>query len=95
MTICPMTSIGDSKWFLAEHPDSGAVISGTGGLRKIRWSATGRGKRGGMRVIYYWRSAKNRLYPLTLYGKNVKDDLTSSERRAWKCVLEEIENGST
>ena len=48
-----------------------------------------------MRVIYYWRPAKNRVYLLTLYGKNVKDDLTSSERRAWRRVLEVIENGST
>ena len=77
-----MTSIGDSKWLLAEHPDSGAVISGTGGLRKLRWSTKGRGKRGGVRVIYYWRTTKNRIYLLTLYGKNVKDDLTLSERKA-------------
>ena len=82
------------QWFLADHPDSGAVISGTGGLRKLRWSTEGRGKRGGVRVIYYWRPAKNRVYLLTLYGKNVKDDLTSSERRAWRRVLEEIENES-
>ena len=83
------------QWILAEHPDSDAVIGGTDGLRKIRWSATGRGKRGGVRVIYCWRPAKNRVYLLTLYGKNVKDDLTSSERRAWRRVLEVIENGST
>ncbi len=83
------------QWHLAEHPDSGAVVSGTGGLRKLRWSAGSRGKRGGVRVIYYWRPVKNRLYLLTLYGKSVKDDLTSSERRAWRRGLEEIENDST
>ena len=83
------------QWFLAEYPDSGAVIRGTGGLRKLRWSTGGRGKRGGVRVIYYWRTAKNRVYLLTLYGKNVKDDLTASEGRAWRRVLEEIENDST
>ena len=70
------------QWLLAEHPDSGAIISGTGELRKLRWRTTGRGKRGGIRVIYYWRTTKNRIYLLTLYGKNVKDDLTSSERKA-------------
>ena len=90
-----MTSIGDFNGFSAEHPDSGAVISGTGGLRKLRWSTRGRGKRGGVRVICYWRPTENRLYLLTLYGENVKDDLTSSERRAWRRVLEEIENDST
>ena len=52
----------------------------------------GRGKRGGVRVIYYWRTKKDRIYLLTLYGKNVKDDLTPAERRAWKRVVEEIEN---
>ena len=44
-------------------------------------------------MIYYWRTAKNRIYLPTLYGKNVKDDLTPTERRAWKRVVEEIENG--
>ena len=81
------------QWFLIENPDSGAVVSGTGGIRKIRWSMAGRGKRGGIRVIYYWHPAKNRIYLLTLYGKSVKDDLTPAERKAWKRVVEEIENG--
>ena len=80
------------QWFLAERPNAGAVISGTGGIRKVRWSMAGRGKRGGVRVIYYWRTANNRIYLLTLYGKNVKDDLTPAERRVWKRVVEEIEN---
>ena len=83
------------QWLLAEHRDSGAVISGTGGLRKLRWSTRGRGRRGGVQVICYRRPAKNRPYLLTLYGKNVKDDLTSSERRTWRRVVEEIENDST
>lgn len=78
--------------FLVEHPDTGAVISGTGGIRKVRWSTTGRGKRGGIRVIYYWRPKESRIYLLTLYGKNVKDDLTYAERKAWKRVVEDIEN---
>ena len=46
-------------------------------------------------MISIWRAAKNRTCLLTLYGKNVKDDLTSGERKAWRRVLEEIENGST
>ncbi|MDD9981081.1 MAG: addiction module toxin RelE [Gammaproteobacteria bacterium] len=46
-------------------------------------------------MISMGRAAKNRIYLLTLYGKNIKDDLISSERKAWKRVLEEIENGST
>lgn len=57
----------------------------------MRWSAAGRGKRGGVRVIYLWRRAKDRLYLLTLYGKNVKDDLAAAERKAWRTIVEEIE----
>ena len=45
-------------------------------------------------MIFYWRTAKTRVYLLTLYGKIVKDDLTSSERKAWSRMLEEIENDS-
>jgi mRNA-degrading endonuclease RelE of RelBE toxin-antitoxin system len=51
---------------LAAHPNSGAVIKGTGGLRKLRWSVAGRGKRGGARIIYYWAVSDNTI--LMLYG---------------------------
>ena len=81
------------QWFLLENPHAGAVIGGTGGIRKVRWSMAGRGKRGGVRVIYYWRPEKSRIYLLTLYGKSVKDDLTLAERKVWKRVVVEIDNG--
>lgn len=78
---------------LAAHPDAGDIVRGTGGIRKLRWRSKGRGKRGGSRIIYYWLVAGDHVYLLTLYGKGVKDDLTSAERAAWRRVVEEIENG--
>ena len=79
--------------FLGEHPEAGNVIRGTGGLHKIRWAPTGRGKSGGVRVIYYWQVEGDRIYMLTIYGKNVKDNLTAAERSAWRKVVEAIKNG--
>lgn len=58
----------------------------------MRWGSRGRGKRGGIRVIHYWRVAENRLYLLTLYRKGVKDDLTRAELAAWRKIVEAIEN---
>lgn len=78
--------------FLSLHPGAGAVIRGSGGIRKIRWRSKGRGKRSGLRVIYYWLAAEDHIYLLTLYGKGVKDDLTPTERAMWRQVVEEIKN---
>ncbi len=60
---------------LAANPRLGVVIPGSGGVRKLRWSAAGRGKRGGLRVIYYVRSAEGVLWMLTLYPKNVRENI--------------------
>lgn len=63
------------------RPEQGALIRGSEGLRKIRWGAQGRGKRGGWRVIYYWGKARATCYMLYLYQKNEQGDLTASEIR--------------
>lgn len=55
---------------LAARPDSGQVIPGSGGVRTLRWGAEGRGKRGGIRIIYYLRSSENELWMPTVYAKN-------------------------
>lgn len=68
--------------FLMLNPEAGAVIPGTGGLRKVRFAdeRRGKGKRGGLRVIYYWWDAGVQFWLFTLYDKNEMVDLTKSQR---------------
>ncbi len=74
---------------LVNYPKSGAVIPGSGGLRKVRWTQTGRGKRGGIRVIYYWANIQDRLLMLLVYPKTEQDDLTSEQLKMLKRAIEE------
>ena len=67
--------------FLAENPLAGDEISGTGGVRKVRFAASGRGKRGGARIIYYYLDDTMPLYALLAYAKNDQSDMTPDERR--------------
>ena len=60
---------------LISDPESGDLIPESGGVRKIRWSIAGRGKRGGLRVIYYARVRQGIIWMLTLYPKNVTDNI--------------------
>jgi hypothetical protein len=62
------------------QPNAGDVIQGTGGLRKVRWAAQGRGKRGGSRVIYYHIVAHSQIRMILIYRKGIKDDLTPKEK---------------
>jgi hypothetical protein len=66
---------------LLAQPAIGDVIRGSGGVRKLRWMMPGRGKRGGMRVIYFLRLARGEIWLLTLYPKNVRDDIPASVLR--------------
>lgn len=66
--------------YLAEHPSSGDIMQGTGGIRKLRWSAHGKGKSGGVRVIYYYHNESIPLFLLTVFGKGEKANLSKSER---------------
>ena len=61
--------------YLATNPESGDVVKGSGGVRKLRWSAPGRGKRGGIRVIYYLQLKRGEIWLLTAYAKNVRDSI--------------------
>ena len=71
------------------HPEMGAVIPGSGGLRKVRWSIGGRGKRGGVRVIYYWAVVHDRILMLFMYAKNEQDDLTPERLKVLRRIIEE------
>ena len=66
--------------YLAVHPQAGDLLQGTGGIRKLRWSAQGKGKSGGVRVIYYFHNAQMPLFLLTLFGKGEKANISKSER---------------
>ncbi len=75
--------------FLSDHPDSGDVIPGSGGVRKLRWRAPGRGKRGGYRLIYFARLARGVIYMLTMYPKNVAENIPADVLRR---IRKEIED---
>jgi mRNA-degrading endonuclease RelE of RelBE toxin-antitoxin system len=73
--------------FLVERPGAGSIIRGSGGIRKLRWAGSGRGKRGGMRVGYYWWVAGERITLLMVYPKSERDDLTASQLRELRSQL--------
>lgn len=66
--------------YLALHPQAGEILQGTGGIRKLRWSAQGKGKSGGVRVIYYYHNGSVPLFLLTVFGKGEKANISKSER---------------
>ncbi len=75
------------RGYLAQHPDKGDVIPGTGGLRKLRWATTGKGKRGGARVIYYYFVTGASLFLMTCYKKSDREDLTADEKKQLRRIL--------
>lgn len=66
--------------YLAANPNVGIIMQGTGGIRKLRWAAQGKGKSGGVRIIYYYHNETIPLFLLTLFGKGEKANLSKSER---------------
>jgi hypothetical protein len=86
--------LGDDEYALLQqalisNPALGDVIPGSGGVRKMRWGAPGRGKRGGLRVIYFLRSRQGQIWMLTLYPKNVADSIPAHVLRQ---IKEEIDD---
>jgi hypothetical protein len=76
--------------FLAFNPEAGDVIPGTGGIRKVRWAVAGKGKRGGLRVIYYFHSELMPLFLLMAYAKSKKTDLRRAEQTALQKIAEAV-----
>jgi hypothetical protein len=88
--------LGDDEYrelqrLLANDPAAGDVMQGTGGFRKVRWADPRRrlGRRGGLRVIYFYFEHDRQIWLLTMYGKNEAADLSATERRALKAAVEE------
>lgn len=77
--------------YLCLHPESGDIAPGTGGLRKLRWGAQGKGKRGGARVIYVDFAFYEKIYLLSAYPKSVKIDLTETEKAEIRRLIKILE----
>ena len=73
---------------LVNRPGMGDIIQGTRGLRKVRWKQEGRGKSGGVRVIYYWMTKNEQIYMLYIYQKTKQEDLTSEQVKVLKSIVE-------
>lgn len=80
---------------LIANPRLGVVIPGTGGIRKLRWSASGRGKRGGARIIYFVAVPDEQILMLYVYTKNERDDLTEPQKKALRLIVEAEYGGRT
>jgi len=77
------------QWELLTHPELGVLIPGSGGLRKIRWKKQHGGKRGGYRIIYYWRNQQGEIWLLTIYTKNETENISAKVLRQ---IKEDFEN---
>jgi hypothetical protein len=77
------------QFTLSQNPEMGDVMPGTGGFRKLRWAdqRRGKGRRGGLRIIYYHFSSDQQIWLMTLYGKDEADDLTAVEKKALRTAI--------
>lgn len=76
--------------FLSQNPNAGMVIPGSGGLRKLRWSLRGSGKRGGVRVIYFNRLDRGEIWLLAIYAKGDQETITSDQLRGLRDALKDL-----
>ena len=101
--LTPFVAFRDEYWtdeelralqsFLLVSPEAGALIRGGAGLRKLRWSAQGRGKRGGARVIYYWHVPRYQIYLLYGYAKSKREDLTPQQVKVLAELMKGLKDG--
>ena len=75
---------------LTDNPESGALIRGTGGLRKIRLKSSSKGKRGGFRVCYFDFPEKEQLFFIVIYGKNEQENISEEDKAIFKKLIEKI-----
>lgn len=79
---------------LEQHPDAGAVIAGSGGIRKLRYKRPGMGKRGGLRIIYYFKDTQGLIILLTVYAKSEMEDLPKKSLKAMQLAVHEMMEGN-
>ena len=102
--LAPFVAFRDAYWtdddframqsHLLIQPDAGDVMQAGRGLRKLRWAAQGKGKRGGARVIYYWQDAENRIYLVYGYAKNEQENLTPTQvKQLAELMKEKVQHG--
>jgi len=87
--LIPDDDYRNLQFALLLRPEAGSIIPGSGGLRKVRWGSAGKGKRGGLRVIYYWNKAEECIYMLLVYGKSRQVDLTKEQLRTLRKFVKE------
>jgi hypothetical protein len=75
---------------LAEAPETGDLVKGGGGIRKVRHAVQGRGKSAGVRAIYYWIKNRHQIYMLVVYPKSKKDDLSDKETAILRELVKEL-----
>ncbi|MBT0587941.1 type II toxin-antitoxin system RelE/ParE family toxin [Alteromonas oceanisediminis] len=75
--------------YLLQHPESGNIVKGSGGVRKVRWAGEQQGKSGGVRVIYYWKKSESEMWMLTIYSKSEKATIPGHQL---KKIAEAINN---
>ncbi|MDX2143209.1 MAG: type II toxin-antitoxin system RelE/ParE family toxin [Rhodospirillaceae bacterium] len=76
--------------YIARNPEAGDIVQGTGGVRKIRWAAKGKGKRGGARVIYFFYNPNNPVYLVSIYAKNERETISEADRKLYARMSEDI-----
>jgi len=76
---------------LLNKPQAGAVVPGTGGVRKLRWQRAGMGKRGGLRVLYYVQDSRGRIWLLTVYGKSAQENISAKDLKELREVVDNAE----
>lgn len=90
--LLSVRELEDLVEFIAESPEIGVVIQGSGGLRKMRWAYGNKGKSGGSRVIYYYHKSEFEIFMLTIYAKNTKENISNAELKSLMQLVEVLRN---
>lgn len=90
LTLLPDAEYREVQKELLLHPTKGTLIPGSGGFRKLRWKQASKGKRGGVRIIYFWDKPSEKLYLIFIYKKSAQEDLNQVQVKVLKSILKEV-----